>query len=108
MAWSNDVTETLVNAVTSATTGSAVQFRPGRTVNSVRYFIKSTSSTTATVDIQVSYDGTNWAAAISQVSNPGTGVTTGVISGPVPYIRAVTAGASHGTITVTAVAQVEA
>ena len=102
--WNKVIKKTLISAKTSATTGDTTTFLTDRAVDSVRYWITSSGSTTATVDIQVSHDGTSWGAAISQVSNPGTATTTGVISGPVTYIRAVTAGATHGTITVTAVA----
>lgn len=101
MAWFSRITAvTLLSAVAAATTGTATQVPSGRSWRAVRYYIKSSGSTTATVDIQVSYDGTNYAAAITQVANPGTGVTTGVINGPFKYIRAVSAGATHGTISV--------
>lgn len=105
--WNKLIDLTLVSGVTTATTGDSKVFLTDRAVESVRYVIISSGSTTATVDIETSIDGTNWAKAITQVSNPGTAKTTGVISGPIKYIRAVTAGATHGTITVQALANVE-
>jgi hypothetical protein len=104
--WHKVIEKTLVNAVTSATTGAATTFLNDRSVLGVRYWITSAVSTTATVDIQGSMDGVNWAPLITQVSNPGTATTTGVISGPIKSIRAVTAGATHGTITVKVLANV--
>lgn len=104
--WHKTIEATLVNAVTTATTGTSTAFLNDRAVLSVRYWITSAVSTTATVDIQGSMDGTNWANLITQVSNPGTATTTGRIDGPIKYIRAVTAGATHGTITVKALANV--
>lgn len=91
---------TLVNAVTVPTTGTAHAAPSSRVYDKIRYYIISSGSTTATVDIEGSPDNTNWAKLITQVANPGTAKTTGVIDGPVRYIRAVTAGATHGTITV--------
>ena len=95
---------TLVSGVTSATTGATQNFSTGKAVDAARYVVSSSGSTTATVDIETSLDGTIWAKAISQISNPGTANTTGVIAGPIRYIRAVTAGGTHGTITVQAFA----
>ena len=104
--WHKTIDATLVNAVTGATTGAATTFLNDRAVLSVRYWITSSGSTGATVDIQGSTDGTNWGNLITQVSNPGTATTTAVINGPVKFIRAVTAGATHGTITVRALANI--
>lgn len=99
--WAKPIDKTLVSAVTTATNGTAATFLTDKCVDKVRYHVVSSGSTTATVDIQTSHDGTNWGAAITQISNPGTGTKTGTFDGPVKYIRAVTAGATHGTITVT-------
>ena len=108
MSWKTVVAPiTLINAETAAKTGTEHRAPAGRVYSGIRYYIKSSGSTTATVDIQGSYDGTNWANLITQVSNPGTAVTTGLITGPVTRIRAVTAGATHGTITVKAEAILE-
>lgn len=108
MGWAKVINKTLVSAVTTATTGATTVFLTDRVVERVRYFVNSNGSSTATVNIQVSPDGTSWANAITTISNPGTAITTGTIDGPVKYIRAVTAGATHGTITVTADAWVAA
>lgn len=95
---------TLLSGVTSSTVGATKNFSTGKSVDAVRYLVNPSGSTTCTVDIEVSLDGSVWAKAITQIANPGSVPVTGVISGPVLYIRAVSNGATHGTITVQAFA----
>jgi hypothetical protein len=102
------IDRTLLNGVTVATTGESTQFLTGRYTERVRYFIRSVGSTVATVAFQQSFDGVNWASAVAVVSNPGTAETTGTIDGPVKFVRAVTTGATHGTISVFVIGAVAA
>lgn len=82
--------ETVINAATAAVTGQAFQARPLN--RAFQAFVTGTGAVTATVSIEVSMDGLNWATrtTISISGTAGTNGASGVYVdtlSPFPYVR---------------------
>ena len=112
MAYFDFQAGSLLSAVVVDGAGTALQLDNGRSYERLRWYVIASAVTTgATVTIEVSPDGTNWAvAATSAVSATGddghhrvvsaTGVTSGTIDSPFAYVRAKVASRTDGTYTV--------
>jgi hypothetical protein len=100
MAYFDFQAGSLLSAVVVDGAGTALQLDNGRSYERLRWYVIASAVTTgATVTIEVSPDGTNWAvAATSAVS--ATGVTSGTIDSPFAYVRAKVASRTDGTYTV--------
>ena len=99
--FANQVTKTLLSAVTS--TGASSAYGCGELVNKTVYVLAASVSTGGTITVDTSYDGTNW-VTINTTAITANGVTEIAIVGlQHRYIRVNLSARTDGTYTVTLV-----